>query len=197
MAFINARPLDCVAYGFEGRRTYATRIHTLRSGNESRNAERSNGRWVFAALAPNISPEDYSQILAAFDVVRGSNDSFRFHNELDYRVVGQSLGNAPSGSTAVQLVKTSTFGGTTRTQNITKPVSGTVTVYQSGVAKAGTFSTTTGLFTPDTAWTAGQPLTADFQWDVPVRFMADELPATYDNWRAINVPIELIEVFGE
>ena len=197
MAFLNARLLECVAYGFEGRLTYATTIHPLRSGNESRNATRSNGRWMFSALAQNIQPENYADLLDAFNAMRGSNDSCRFKNWLDYEVTGQSLGNAPSGSTPVQLVKSSTFGGVTRTKNITKPVAGTVTVYQSGVAKAGTFSTTTGLFTPTTNWTAGQPLTADFQWDVPVRFMSDELPATYDNWRAINVPIDVIEVFGE
>ncbi len=197
MAFINARLLECVADGFEARRTFATRIHPLRSGQESRNATRAFGRWSFSALAENIDPDAYAPILAAFEVVRGSNDSFRFRNELDYAVTGQSLGNAPSGSTPVQLVKSGTFGGVTRTRNITKPVSGTVTVYQNGVAKAGTVSTTTGLFTPSTAWTAGQPLTADFEFDVPVRFMADELPATYDDWRAVNVPLELIEVFGE
>lgn len=197
MAFINARLLECVADGFEARRTYATRIHSLRSGQESRNANRAFGRWSFSALAENVTPDVYADILAAFDVVRGSNDSFRFKNWLDYAATGESLGNAPSGSTAVQLVKSGTFGGVTRTRNITKPVTGTVTVYQAGVAKAGSIDTATGLFTPTTGWTAGQPLTADFEFDVPVRFMADELPATYDDWEAVNVPIELIEVFGE
>lgn len=198
MAFLDARLLERVAYGFEGRKTYQTRVHELRSGQESRNADRSNARWTFSALFEMVIPEDYALVVAAFDAVRGSNDSFRFQNPLDYTVTGQSLGVAPSGTTAVQLVKSSgTFGGVTRSKNITKPVAGTVTVYQSGIAKAGTFSTTTGLFTPDTAWTLDAPLTADFDWDVPVRFMADELPATYDNWRAINVPIELIEVLSE
>jgi uncharacterized protein (TIGR02217 family) len=197
MAFLNARLLDCVAYGFEGRRSFATRVHPLRSGHESRNASRAFGRWAFAALAQNISPDDYAEILAAFDVVRGSNDSFRLKNWLDYQVTGQSLGNAPSGSTPVQLVKSATFGGTTRTRIITKPVGSTVIVYQNGVAKAGTIADTTGLFTPTTAWTDGQPITAEFDFATAVRFMADELPASYDNWRAINVPVELIEVFGE
>jgi len=195
--FLNARLLECVADGFEGRRVYATRIHELRSGNESRNAERSNGRWSFAALAENIDPDDWPAILAAFDVARGSNDSFRFKNALEWRAVNQSLGNAPSGSTPVQLVITKTFGGVTRSKTITKPVAGTLTLRQNGVTKEGTFSTTTGLFTPTTAWTAGQPLTADFEFDVPVRFVADELAPTYEDFSAINVPLNLIEVFGE
>lgn len=195
--FIDARLLECVADGFEARRSFATRIHPLRSGQESRNATRAFGRWTFAALAENIDPGDYAQLLAAFEVVRGSNDSFRFRNELDYAATLQPLGNAPSGSAAVQLVKSGTFGGVTRTRNITKPVAGTVSVFQNGVAKPGSVDTTTGLFTPTTAWTAGQPLTASFEFDVPVRFLADELPATYDDWQAVNVPLELIEVFGE
>lgn len=196
--FLNARMLECVADGFSGRKTYATTIHPLRSGQESRNATRANGRWIFSALYQNIGPSQYeAEVLSAFDAASGSNNSFRFKNWLDYSVIGQSLGAAPSGSAAVQLVKSGTFGGVTRTKNITKPVAGSVIVYQSGIAKAGTFSTTTGLFTPTTAWTAAAPLTADFEFDVPVRFAADELPATYDDWQAINVPIELIEVFSE
>lgn len=197
MSFINARLIECVADGFEARRTYVTRIHPLRSGHEARNATRANGRWTFYAMAQNIDPDDWPAILHAFDALQGSKDSFRFHNPLDGVVVGQSLGNAPSGSTPVQLVKSSTFGGITRTRNITKPVNGSVVVYQSGVAKAGTYSTTTGLFTPTTGWTAAAPLTADFEWDVPVRFEADELPPTFEDWSALNVPLNLIEVFGE
>lgn len=198
MSFLDARLLECVAYGFEGRKTYMTRIRPLRSGMETRNAERSGARWTFSALYQNINPTNYGLVVAAFDAARGSEDSFRFHNELDYAVTGQALGVAPSSTTAVQLVKTSSpFAGVTRSKTITKPVAGSLTLYQNGVAKAGTFSTTTGLFTPSTSWTPGATLTADFEYDVPVRFMADELPASYDNWRAINVPIDLIEVLGE
>lgn len=197
MAFIDARLLECVADGFEGKKTYATRIHPLRSGHEARNKARSNGRWTFYAVAGSLDPEDWPLILDAFDAVQGSGDSFRFHNPLDGSVVGQSLGDAPAGSTPVQLVKSSTFATVTRTRNITKPVAGSVTVYQTGVAKAGTYSTLTGLFTPSTAWTEGEPLTADFEWDVPVRFEADELAPTYEDFSAIGVPLNLIEVFGE
>lgn len=66
---------------------------------------------------------------------------------------------------------------------------------QNGVTKPGTVDTATGLFTPDTAWTSGQPLTWSGEFDVPVRFGNDYLPASWDNKQAINADVELLEIF--
>jgi uncharacterized protein (TIGR02217 family) len=79
-------------------------------------------------------------------------------------------------------------------------VSGTVTVYQdngsgSFIAKPGTVDTTTGLFTPSTNWTANRALKASFEFDVPVRFASDDMPASYDTRNAITTSAELIEDF--
>jgi uncharacterized protein (TIGR02217 family) len=114
----------------------------------------------------------------------GMTYAFRFKDWNDYRATAQSLGVAPSGTTAVQLVKTYTFGSRTHTRTITKPVSATVVVYQAGVAKAGTVDATTGLFTPSTAWTGGAALTDDIEFVLPHREIAE-------------VNCELVEVFGE
>lgn len=195
MAFIDDRLLECVAYGFSFGPEFATTVETLKSGSESRNSLWAIPRWRGVAPYQNIRPDDYGAILGAFLRTGGMRDTFRFKNWVEDAVVGQSLGNAPSGTTAVQLVREYTiFGGSAAQRTVTKPVAGTVIVYQSGAPKAGTIDTSTGLFTPSTAWTTGAPLTADFDYDLEVRFDTDYMPFSYDNLRALNGEIAIIEV---
>ena len=68
-------------------------------------------------------------------------------------------------------------------------------MYQAGVSKAGSLDTATGLFTPTTNWTAATALTWTGEFDTPVRFDNDYLPATWDNYQVRTVDVELIEIF--
>lgn len=198
MAFIEARLLDKVAYGFQIGPQFQTRIRTLRNGHERRNRDASSFRWKGSAPYQNIKPEHYETLLGAFLTAGGMADSFRFKNWVDFAAAGQSLGVAPAASTPVQLVKDYVLFGVARYQRIIqKPVAGTVTVYEDEVAKAGTTDATTGLFTPTDPWTAAAAITADFQFDVPMRFDADWMPMTYSEWQALSGEVPLIEVFGE
>lgn len=190
------------AYGWQGGPTFNTRVITKRNGQERRNANWDQPKHHFTLPFQNITDADYLlRLKSVFLATRGQAVSFLAKDWSDYRATGESLGNAPAGTAAVQLRKVATFGVATYTRTITKPKAGTVTVYQAGVAKAGAIDTTTGLFTPDTAWTEGQPLTADFEFYVPVRFASDLLPMSIDNRSGgnyvMNGSIELIEVFGE
>ncbi len=190
------------AYGWQGGPEFNTRIVPMRNGHDRRNARWDQVRHRFTLPFQNITDATYlSSLKAVFLAMRGQNHSFLAKDWSDYRATGESLGNAPAGSAAVQLQKVATFGTATYTRTITKPRAGTVTVYQAGVAKAGTVDTATGLFTPDTAWTEGQALTADFEFYVPVRFASDLLPMSIDNRTGqgyvMNGSVELVEVFGE
>lgn len=196
MAFIEDRLLECVAYGFTFGPERSTRVHRLRSGHETRNANWVLSKWRGSAPYQNIRPEDYGSLLGAFEEADAMTHAFRFKNYLDYSATAEPLGVAPSGTTAVQLVKAyQSFGGSFVQRTVKKPVAGTVTVYQSGTPKAGTIDTTTGLFTPTTSWSAGQALTADFEFDYGVRFDQDWLPFSYDNWQALNGEIAICEVY--
>lgn len=190
------------AYGWQGGPSFNTRIKGLKNGHERRNANWDQVKHQFTLPFQNITDAAYLLGLkSVFLAVRGQNHSFLAKDWSDYRATGESLGNAPAGSAAVQLQKVATFGAATYTRTITKPRAGTVTVYQAGVAKAGTVDTVTGLFTPDTAWTEGQALTADFEFYVPVRFASDLMPMSIDNRTGqgyvMNGSVELVEVFGE
>jgi uncharacterized protein (TIGR02217 family) len=195
MSFIETRLSECVSAGFQVVPAYSTRIVALDNGQEKRNVNWTKARRRFSCDWRNFTREDFEDLLACFHVCAGSAHSFRFKDWTDYEATDESLGTTPGANqTPVQLIKTYTFGGSTRTRNITKPVS--ATVYQGGVAKAGTLDTTTGLFTPTTSWTAATALTWTGTFDVPVRFVSDEFPATFEaTQNYITATAELIEDF--
>jgi uncharacterized protein (TIGR02217 family) len=196
-----ATELDlCPSYGWQGGPEFATRIVTLKNGHERRNANWAQMRHHYTLPFANITDANYlSELKSVFLVVQGMAGSFLAKDHSDYQATNESLGNAPSGSTAVQLQKTYTFGASSFVRTITKPTS--VAVKQAGVAKSGTYSATTGLFTPSTAWTEGEALTWTGTFLVPVRFASDLLQMSIDARNSdgafLNGSVELVEVFGE
>jgi uncharacterized protein (TIGR02217 family) len=76
-------------------------------------------------------------------------------------------------------------GGVIETRVITKPVAGTVTLYRDGLeATSGwTVDTTTGLVTFSIAPAVGIQVTADFAFDVPVRFDNDQMDVTIETYQ--------------
>ena len=197
MTVIETRLSPQVEAGFSVVPGWNTRVITMRNGQERRNANWTMPKRRFSARYGKFTRAGRDEMLAVAMATLGQTYAFLFKDWSDYDVTGQSLGAAPSGSTAVQLVKTYTFGSQTLTRTITRPVSSTVVVYQAGIPKAGTVSATTGLFTPSTAWTASAALTADFQFDVPVRFATDEVEFVLPHRDIAEVNCELVEVFGE
>lgn len=195
----------CPAYGWQGGPNGNTQITPLKTRQEHRVALGEIALHSFILPFQNITSEAYLQYLkAAHMAMWAMTHSFLVKDWMDFQGVGESLGVAPSGSTPVQLQKTYWFGLASRTRDITKPIS--ATVYQADgsgnpIVKPGTFSTTTGLFTPDSGWTAGRALTADFEFRVPVRFNNDSMPMTIEtrsgNQHVISGSVELIEVIGE
>lgn len=194
MTIIATRLSPKVEAGFTAAPAFRTNIKRLRSGMETRNADWAIPRRSFSATYGAHQQALRTELLGVLHACMGQLHQFLFKDWSDYSATGTSLGVAPSGTTAVQLVKTYTYGSQTFTRTIKRPVSGTVTVYQAGVAKAGTVDTATGLFTPTTSWTAGQPLTADFQFDVLVRFDADFMEFVLPHRDIAEVSCTLIEV---
>jgi uncharacterized protein (TIGR02217 family) len=84
-----------------------------------------------------------------------------------------------------QLIKRYASGGEIETRIIAKPVSGTVKIYRDGVqAVTGwTVNSATGLVTFTTAPASGVQVTADFDFDVPVRFDSDQMDITIETYQ--------------
>lgn len=197
MTVIETRLSPRVEAGFSAVPGYSTRVVTLRNGHERRNAMWGAAKRRYTSRYASFDASDRADILNCVMATVGQTYAFLFKDWNDYNATAQSLGTAPSGTTAVQLVKTYTFGSQTVTRTITRPRSATLTVYQAGVAKAGTVDATTGLFTPSTSWTEGEDLTATFEFDVPVRFATDEIEFVLPHRDIAEVNCELVEVFGE
>jgi uncharacterized protein (TIGR02217 family) len=81
-----------------------------------------------------------------------------------------------------QLIRTYSSGGNTDVRTITKPVAGTVKVYLGGVQQTSgwTVNTATGVITFTNAPANGVAVSADYEFDVPVRFDTDRMAVTIE-----------------
>lgn len=190
---VEARLDDRFCIGFQAIPGYDTRVVRLGNGKKKRNVNRGKALRRYTSQYVTFSEAQFAAVLAMFHACAGAGYNFRFKDVTDFRCTDESLGTAPgSGTAAVQLTKTYTASPLTRVRTINKPRSQAFTLYEGGVAKAGTLDTTTGLFTPSSAWTGGS-LTWTGEFDVPVCFVSDELPATYEDYQVLSVAIELEE----
>jgi uncharacterized protein (TIGR02217 family) len=75
--------------------------------------------------------------------------------------------------------------GASSRSGITKPVGGTAKIYLDGVEQLAGWSvdTTTGLVTFSAPPAVGVEVTADFEFDVPVRFDTDHMAVTIETYR--------------
>lgn len=194
MSFIESRLLDCVSYGTQGGPTYYTRVVSLLNGRTRRNQEWSLPKYRFTVLYNNLDPADHVAVLNAFHACGGAAIGFRLKDWSDYTGTQTLTASATGSPETAQLAKTYTFGATTRTRTIKKPVAGTVVI--SG-AVTSSVDTTTGIVS--FTGTLGQPVTCTYEFDVPVRFESDDLQFSIDNKGAagfyLTANVNLIEDF--
>ena len=183
-----------VAYGASGGAEFNTSITTTFSGFEQRNVnwQKARGRWD---VSTGIKTKTDMDILQAFFRARfGKAYGFRFKDWSDYQAVGQTLGTGNGTQTVFQLTKAYTSGAYSYSRDIKKPVTGTVKIYLNAVLQVSGFSVdlTTGIVTFSAAPGAGVIVSADFDFDVPVRFDTDTLAVRADGpgifvWDAIPI----------
>ena len=108
----------------------------------------------------------------------------------DYQATGQLIGTGDDATTQFQLVKRYPSGSVSEVRTIAKPVAGTVRVYLDGVEQLSGWSVdvTTGVVTFPTPPVTGIDITADFEFDVPVRFDTDILAAEFVSTFELEVP---------
>ncbi len=191
-------PTD-IAYGAQGGPQYSTAVVGTASGYEQRNS-----MWAAARLAWNVATGLKKQaqldtLIAFFRARKGRAYGFRFKDWSDYQATAQALGTGDGANKNFQLVKSYISGPASEVRIIKKPVIGTVVPYLAGVVQTSGWSvdTTTGILSFVIAPGVGIVVTADFQFDVPVRFDTDSMAATLQNvsqsdWQ--NLPIIEIRV---
>lgn len=182
MAFHEVQFPNDIAYGATGGPEFATSVVATASGYEQRNINWSaaRGRWDVASGLKKQTQLD--ALIAFFRARKGRAHGFRFKDWTDYKATAQALGTGNGTITTFQLIRTYSSGGTTDVRTITKPVAGTVKVYLAGVLQASGWSvnTTTGIVTFTAAPGNNVTVSADYEFDVPVRFDTDRMAVTIE-----------------
>jgi uncharacterized protein (TIGR02217 family) len=171
--FNETRLLDCVAYGSQFGQEFKTRIVTLRSGQERRNAQWTMPLGRYTVLYQALQPEDHTAVRAAHMASMGAAIPFRFKDWTDYQATNEVIGTATGDPQELQLTKAYTFGSLTLSRTINKPVADTVLLYADGVEIGVAVDEVTGIvsFIAD----LGAEITWTGEFDVPVRFDNDRL----------------------
>jgi uncharacterized protein (TIGR02217 family) len=197
MSFVEAQfPAD-ISYGSSGGPEYSTDIVMTYGGHEQRNINWSQARARFNVAHGVKTKAQLDALIAFFRARKGRAIGFRFKDWTDYKASGQMLGTGNGALTQFQLVKTYASGATEELRIITKPVNGTVKIYLNGALQSigYTVNFTTGLVIFNSAPANGAAVTADYEFDVPVRFDTDRLSATLDAYGVHSwLDIPLIEV---
>lgn len=184
MAFVEIRfPVD-ISFGSSGGPEYSTDIVVTQSGHEQRNVNWSQARARYNVAHGVKTQAQLDALIAFFRARKGKANGFRFKDWIDYQVAAQSLGQGNASNKSFQLKKTYVSGAVTETRDISKPVAGTVRIYLAGVLQNSgwTVDTPTGVVTFTAAPGNGVEVTADFEFDVPIRFDTDRLSASLDSY---------------
>jgi uncharacterized protein (TIGR02217 family) len=189
-----------ISYGVTGGPEYSTDVVITGSGYEQRNINWSQARCRYQAAHGVKSEDQMRRLLAFFRARRGKAYGFRFKDWLDFRGKGECIGTGDGKTTTFQLIKTYIDdGGYTDVRKIRKPVVGTVKVYIAGIQQQSNWSAnfTNGIITFASAPAQGAVITADFEFDVPVRFDTDHCPQSIKDWNIYgwdNIPLVEIRV---
>lgn len=187
-----------------------TDVVALASGHEERNSRWAHSRRRYNAGYGVRTLDEIHAVVGFFEERRGRLHGFRWKDHADFKSgspqaavepADQLIGAGDGVTASYQLIKRYGEGQTAYLRPITKPVAGTVRVAVDGVeATAGadfTVDALTGVvtFLPGAIPGAAQPVTAGFEFDVPVRFDSDLLTINLDAFAAGQIPeIALVEV---
>lgn len=183
MAYLDVPFPDRIAFGAERVPEWSTLLAQNAAGYSFANQNWVNALHSFdVSLAVRVA-SDYRTVLDHFHEVRGRAYVFPFKDFLDFQTSAtDGVATLISGSD-YQLGKL--YGSTNPyTRKITRPVSGTCTVYRTRSAVQTTITPTVDYNTGQIT-VSGHVAGDTYQWAgefrVPVRYMADRLPAAAIN----------------
>lgn len=198
MAFVETAFPDDIAYGSSGGPEYSTDIVITHSGYEQRNINWTQARARYNVAHGVKTQAQLDALIAFFRARKGRADGFRFKDWSDYKAVAQQIGIGDGSNKIFQLVKNYNSGGITEVRTITKPVLASVNIYVDAVLQSGaaySVDYASGRITFAAAPANLSVITADFEFDVPVRFDTDRLSASLDSYGISSWnDIPLIEV---
>jgi uncharacterized protein (TIGR02217 family) len=197
MGFVEVQfPAD-ISYGSSGGPGYSTDIVMAENGYEQRNVNWQEARARYNVAHGVKTKAQLDTLIAFFRARKGRAYGFRFKDWTDYQATNQALGTGNGTQKVFSLVKRYASGGSEEVRLIRKPVAASLKIYANGTLQTSgyTLDATQGIVNFASAPANGVVVTADFEFDVPVRFDVDRLSATLDAYGVHSwLDIALIEV---
>ena len=208
MSFHEVRFPASLSLGAVGGPERRTQIVSLASGAEERNTPWRHSRRRYDAGLGLRTLDDIETVIAFFEARQGQLHGFRWKDWADYKScpasrtvshLDQQIGVGDGVQTAFSLTKAYASGAQSYGRPITKVVAGSTQVGVGGDPRLidgdYTVDVATGVvtfaFPPD----AGLPVTAGFEFDVPVRFDTEAIRVSVSSFNAGEVPsIPVVEV---
>jgi uncharacterized protein (TIGR02217 family) len=189
-------PVD-ISYGMSGGPEYSTDIIETRNGNEQRNVNWLRGRGIYNVAHGVRTQIQLEKLIAFFRSHKGRAIGFRFKDWCDYQAHNQQIAVCDGKQQRFFLIKTYNSGKLSEVRPITKPVNNTVQIMLNGKLQAAGYNVDykAGIIEFTKTLPQGTIITANFEFDVPVRFDTDKLSASIDNYGVYswqNIP--LIEI---
>ena len=208
MGFHEIRFPANLSFGSVGGPERRTEIVTLSNGFEERNTPWADSRRRYDAGVGLRSLDDVEALIAFFEARRGQLFGFRWKDWSDYKSAipsatvhfeDQLLGYGDGVTREFQIIKTYKSGSQSYARPVLKPVAATVLVGAGGVQLTETihftFDATTGIVSFEAAPDPGAPVTAGYEFDVPVRFDTDRIQTSVASFKAGQVPnVPVVEV---
>lgn len=197
MHFAEIRFPEDISYGSSGGPQYSTDIVMTAAGHERRNANWGQARARYNVAHGVKTQQQLDVLIAFFRARKGRATGFRFKDWSDYSATNQPLGTGDGGTATFQLVKHYISGDEVESRIIRKPVAGSVRIYRNGAEMEAGISVdmANGRVEFANPPEEGAVISADFEFDVPVRFDSDALSARLDNYGAYSwADIPLVEL---
>jgi len=208
MNFHDIRFPASLSFGSVGGPERRTEIVTLTNGFEERNSPWADSRRRYDAGVGMRSLDDIETLISFFEARHGQLYGFRWKDWTDFKSAppsreirhdDQQIGTGDGVTRDFQLSKTYRSGGQSYVRLISKPVAGSVLVQVASDNLVDTVhytvEETTGYVSFVDAPDIGVPITAGFEFDVPVRFDADKLEMSLQSFSAGEIPtVPVVEV---
>jgi uncharacterized protein (TIGR02217 family) len=182
LAFLESPRFNiAIRYGTVGSPEFNTDVSIVTSGAEQRKANWLESRGAWQLSSELYTRDELRALLAFFRERRGKAGGFRFKDWSDFQatpVEGQ-FETVITNPNVLQMVKVYKTGTNITTRLISKPVSGTITIYKNGVKQpAFALDYKNGLLVA-----SGTGYSWSGQFDVPARFDTDHFECAFEGYR--------------
>ncbi len=182
-----------IPYVVSGGPEFQTYIETSINGFELRNLNWHSSRMKYNLTLSMCSKMTITNVQNFFWNMQGRVTGFRFYDHLDYAVKNEFITVIKNKNNNVfQLIKH--YGSYKRT--ITKPVINTVKIYLNKQQVDAEINFLNGTFTINKELLLEEMIvTADFEFDVPVRFDNDFLEVKINDFNSYSIEnLKLVEL---